>query len=189
MRGLAEAFQTLMGELDRLGISFLVGGSVASGTHGLPRQTNDIDILAAIEPGSVSKFVRVLSKSFYVDADSIRQAIELRRSFNVIHLASAWKFDIFVAGDSDFSHSELLRRRMATSGITGLESIEFPVSSAEDTILAKLVWFRKGGEISDRQWHDLLGIVRVQAGRLDREYLAIWAQRLGVADLLSRLMP
>ena len=83
----------------------------------------------------------------------------------------------------------MARRRIARTSITGLEYIEFPVSSAEDTILAKLVWFRKGGEVSDRQWHDLLGIAKVQSGRLDREYLATWAAQLGVEDLLSRLLP
>jgi hypothetical protein len=88
---------------------------------------------------------------FYVDRDAILAAIRWQRGFNVIHLATAWKFDIFMAGTSEFSKSELSRRRMTSSSITGLERIEFPVSSPEDTILAKLVWFRKGGEVSDRQ--------------------------------------
>lgn len=126
---------------------------------------------------------------FYVDRDAILAAIQWQRGFNVIHLATAWKFDIFMAGTSEFSKSELSRRRMTSSSITGLERIEFPVSSPEDTILAKLVWFRKGGEVSDRQWQDMLGIVRVQAARLDREYLNLWATDLGVADLLTRLIP
>lgn len=78
---------------------------------------------------------------------------------------------------------------MTSSSIAGLEEIEFPVSSPEDTILAKLVWFRKGGEISDRQWHHMLGIVSVQATRLDRDYLNLWAADLGVSDLLTRLIP
>lgn len=88
---------------------------------------------------------------FYVDRDAILAAIQWQRGFNVIHLATAWKFGIFVAGTSEFSKSELSRRRMTSSSITGLERIKFPVSSPEDTILAKLVWFRKGGEVSDRQ--------------------------------------
>jgi hypothetical protein len=187
--GLTEAFQELMAVFDRLEIPFLIGGSVASGTHGLPRQTNDIDILADIKIESIPELVETLSPSFYIAEESVLNALRSGRPFNVIHLASSWKFDIFVAGDDPFAKSEIVRRKMADTTITGLENIEFPVATAEDTILAKLVWFRKGGEVSDRQWHDLLGIVRIQAGRLDIEYLKRWASVLGVADLLARLKP
>jgi hypothetical protein len=65
-------------------------------------------------------------------------------------------------------------------------NVEFPVASAEDTILSKLVWFRKGGEVSDQQWHDILGVLRVQAGQLDLVYLREWAEELHVAGLLAR---
>ena len=91
-------------------------------------------------------------------------------------------------GQGRFARSELERRRYTTAAITGFEDIEFPVASAEDTILAKLVSFRKGGEASDRQWHDVLGIIHVQADRLDSAYLREWGAQLGVADLLAKAL-
>ena len=106
----------------------------------------------------------------------------------MIHLRGAFKFDIFPVGEDRFARSELARRRYTTTTITGLENIEFPVASAEDTILSKLVWFRKGGEVSDQQWHDILGVIRVQAGRLDSKYLWEWAEKLDVGGLLRRAL-
>ena len=188
MSAFSAAFEELLGALDRLEIPFLIGGSVASGTHGIPRQTNDIDVVAKITPEIIADFCTVLAPAFYADAEQAALAIRLRRAFNVIHLKSAYKFDIFPAGEDRFIHSQLTRRRYTTTRVPGLENIEFPVASAEDTILAKLVWFRKGGEVSDQQWHDILGVIRVQAGRLDLGYLREWGEELGVGDLLGRVL-
>jgi hypothetical protein len=182
---LSAAFEELLAALDRLEIPFLIGGSVASGTHGIPRQTKDIDVVAKIEPQIVVELCAVLAPDFYADADEAEFAIRAGRAFNVIHLKSAYKFDIFPVGEDRFVRSELARRRYTTTPVPGLENVEFPVASAEDTILSKLVWFRKGGEVSDHQWHDILGVISVQAGQLDAEYLDKWAAELGVADLLA----
>jgi hypothetical protein len=184
----SAAFEELLAALDRLEIPFLIGGSVASGTHGIPRQTKDIDVVAKIRLDSVAEFCAILAPAFYADADQAKFAICARRAFNVIHLKSAYKFDIFPAGEDRFIHSQLARRRYTTTSVPGLENVEFPVASAEDTILAKLLWFRKGGEVSDHQWHDILGVIRVQAGRLDLGYLQEWAGELAVADLLKRAL-
>jgi hypothetical protein len=184
----SAAFEELLAALDRLEIPFLIGGSVASGIHGILRQTNDIDVVADIAPAIVEEFCEALAPSFYADAEQAELAIRVGRAFNVIHLKSAYKFDIFPAGKDRFVQSQLARRRYATTSLSGFENIEFPVASAEDTILAKLVWFRKGGEVSDSQWHDILGVVQVQAGRLDLEYLREWAAELGVSDLLAKAL-
>jgi hypothetical protein len=184
----AAAFEDLLAALDRLEIPFLIGGSVASGTHGLPRNTNDIDVVAKIAPSIVEDFCAAVSNDFYIDSGEIRNAIWNGRSFNVIHFKSAHKFDIFPAGEDRFVQSQLTRRRYTTTSVAGLENIEFPVASPEDTILAKLVWFRKGGEVSDQQWHDILGVIHVQASRLDLEYLQEWAGELGVVDLLTKAL-
>jgi hypothetical protein len=184
---LAAAFEDLLSALDRLEMAFLIGGSIASGVHGLPRNTKDIDVVADLRPERATEFCDTLSPLFYVDANTVALAIRSGRAFNVIHLKGAFKFDIFPVGEDRFAKSELARRRYTTTTITGLENIEFPVASPEDTILSKLVWFRKGGEVSDQQWHDILGVIRVQAGRLDLGYLQEWAGELGVADLLMRV--
>ena len=185
---LAAALEELLGALDRLEISFLIGGSIASGTYGHPRQTNDIDVVADLAPGQVSQFCDGLGPAFYVDGDVAAAAIADGRPFNVIHLKAACKFDIFPAGADPFIRSELARRRYTTTTVTGLENIEFPVATAEDTILAKLARFRKGGEVSERQWRDVLGVLQVQAGRLDAAYLQTWAAQLGVSDLLTKAL-
>ena len=184
MSALAAALEDVLAVLDRLEIVFLIGGSVASGSHGLPRQTNDIDIVAAVSPTQATEFCYALQHAFYANAKTAADAVRSGRSFNVIHLKGAYKFDIFPAGDDPFVRSELARRRYTTGGGFGLEGIEFPVCSAEDTILAKLGWFRKDGAVSERQWHDILGVLQVQAVRLDRGYLEEWAKHLGVSDLL-----
>jgi hypothetical protein len=184
----SAAFEELLAALDRLEIPFLIGGSIASGIHGIPRQTKDIDVVAKIPLDIVAEFCAVLAPTFYADAEQAAFAIQAARAFNVIHLKTAYKFDIFPAGQDRFIRSQLARRRYTTTTVAGLENVEFPVASAEDTILAKLVWFRKGGEVSDQQWHDILGVIHVQAGRLDLGYLQEWAGELDVVDLLTRAL-
>jgi hypothetical protein len=183
---LGVAFQAVLEALDRLEIPFFIGGSVASGNYGLPRQTNDIDIIADIRPDSVAELCSSLAPEFYVDAEGADLAVRQGRPFNLIHLKAAYKFDIFPVGDNRFTRSELSRRRYLSTNIPGLENIELPLSSPEDAILSKLVWFRKGGAVSDRQWHDILGMITVQSSRLDREYMKQWSEELGVADLLAK---
>ena len=178
MSDFSAAFNELVAALDRLEIPFLIGGLVGG----------DIDVVADIAPKSVTGFCAVLTPNFYSDAEQAEFAIRAGRAFNVIHLKSAYKFDIFPVGADRFMRSQLARRRYTTTRVPGLENIEFPVASEEDTILAKLVWFRKGGEVSDHQWHDILGVLNVQAGRLDLGYLQEWAVDLGVADLLRRAL-
>ena len=173
MSDLSIAFKELLGALDHLEIPFLIGGSA----------DGDIDVVADIAPKIAAQFCTALGPNFYSDAEHAELAIRGGRAFNVIHLKSAYKFDIFPAAADQFVRSQLARRRYTTMTVPGLEYVEFPVASAEDTILAKLVWFRKGGEVSD---HDILGVIRVQAGRLDLEYLHEWAGELGVIDLLRR---
>lgn len=189
MTALAQAFQALLAALDRTETPFVVVGSVASGAHGLARLTNDIDIVVDLRRELVATFCEALGPAFYADASIVLRAIDAGRSFNLIHLASAYKFDLFPAGNDTFSRSELARREFTAVTITGLEDIEFPVATPEDTILAKLVWYRKGGEVSERQWSDILGVFKVQTDRLDVTYLRQWADTLGVSDLLNGLLP
>jgi len=185
---LAQAFQELLAALDRTETAFLVGGSVASGAHGLARQTNGIDIVVDLILDRVPALCEALGSAFYADAEMVSRAVTAGRPFNLIHLASAYKFDLFPIGSDAFGRSELARRRFTAGSIAGLEDIEFPIASPEDIILAKLVWFRKGGGVSDRQWHDILGVIQVQGERLDRAYLNKWAEQLGVSDLLSEVV-
>ena len=183
-----EALRRLVEALGNLQISFLVVGSVASSIHGLVGATRGLDLVASVEPRHIDGLVAALEKEFYIDADMIRQALSAGRSFNLIHYATAYKFDIFPLGSGSFDASQFQRRTPAAVSLGRKEFIDVPVASAEDTLLSKLVWFRAGGEVSDRQWHDIRGIVEIKREQLDRAYLRLWAAHLKVEDLLDRVL-
>jgi hypothetical protein len=170
---------------DDLGIRYLVGGSFASSVYGVPRATQDVDLVADIGMPHVETFTNALADEFYIDAGMIRDAIQRRASFNVVHLATMFKADIFIARDDAWSREEFSRSRTEPLDTPeGQVTIHF--ASAEDTLLHKLVWYKLGNEVSDRQWSDIVGVLQVQGDRLDREYLDRWAGVLDVSDLLDR---
>ena len=171
--------------LDDLEIVHAVGGSWASGLYGEPRFTRDADISVEPFPGKETLLVRRFEPpDYYVNLDAVRQAVRERSTFNIIHVTSGFKVDLFVRKERAFERS-VLERRSRSCLPDGTET-PFPLVSPEDIILLKLEWYRLGGEISDRQWSDVLGVLRVQAPDLDRAYLTQWAEALGVRDLLDR---
>jgi D-alanine-D-alanine ligase-like ATP-grasp enzyme len=182
------AFRRLLEAIESLDIPFFVCGSAASSAHGVVRATLDVDLVAAVELRHIDGLVAALDKEFYIDADMIRQALAAGRSFNLIHYATAYKFDIFPLGSGSFDASQFQRRTPAAVSLGGAEYIDVPVASAEDTLLSKLVWFRAGGEVSDRQCHDIRGIVEIKRAQLDLAYLRLWAAHLKVEDLLDRVL-
>jgi hypothetical protein len=174
----------VLGAFDRLGIACAIGGSIASSLHGAIRYTEDADL--TVEPflGRETAFVRQFGPEYYVSEDAVRQAVWDRRSFNIIHTTSGFKVDVFVQKRRPFDENLLVRRVVRTDVVPTGQPV--PVLSAEDVLLHKLEWFRLGGETSDRQWGDVLGVLRVQAERLDDGYLDHWALELGVTDLLAK---
>jgi len=154
---LAEPFKIIhlvAEQLQRLDIQYYVGGSLASSYYGIPRATQDIDIIAAIATDHVTPIVRAFERGFYVDDGMIRDAIRNQSSFNMIHLETMFKVDIFVWKSEPFSLEEMARRKAWMIPEQSDRQLYF--ASAEDTILQKLNWYRKGGETSERQWHDIL---------------------------------
>lgn len=170
--------------LESLGIRYLVGGSLASSIHGEPRSTNDIDIVAEVREEDVVRLLEALAPHYYVSGTTVRQAIRTSTSFNVIHMEAAVKVDVFVAGTDSFNEERLRCRERVELSTEAPGSVW--VDTAEHSILRKLEWFRRAGEVSDRQWRDVVAILRVQRARLDEDRLATWAHRLGVSDLLER---
>ena len=170
--------------LDALGVASTVGGSIASSFAGEPRSTIDIDIVAALEEHHVPALTAALVPEFYADEDAIRRAVRTRTSVNLIHQLTMLKVDLFVAGGTPLDAQQLARRQHVTLS----DGRDLHVHPPEDILLQKLRWFRLGGETSDRQWRDVLAIVRVQGDRLDQVYLRDNAPALAVADLLERAL-
>jgi hypothetical protein len=170
--------------LEGLGVPYVIGGSMASAVYGMARATMDVDVVVDLREEHVAPFVASLGTDFYADALSIRDAIERRASCNLIHLPTMFKVDLFVVGDRAWDRQQLARRQRRS--LSSADGPAAEVASAEDVILAKLDWYRLGNQVSDRQWRDVLSIIAVQGERLDRSYLNLWAESLGVADLLRR---
>lgn len=181
-----DAFSRVLRTLDDREIPYFLVGSGASSTHGLWRASADIDLVAQISADDADALVKELESEFYIDAEQIRDALARGRSFNVIHFESGFKFDIFPLTDDPYQQSQFSRRQSKTANLFGGSGVQFFVSSPEDVILSKLAWYRSGGEVSQRQWTDVLSVLAVQRDKLDLEYLTRWSAHLGVADLLVK---
>jgi hypothetical protein len=180
-----RAIKFVVQVLDDLNIRYAIGGSLASSVHGHSRYTQDADIAVEPFPGKEKLFaMRFPADEYYADEQMIRDAVARRAGFNILHLHTSFKIDIFVQKDRPFDRELLARRIKAT--VFGESDGEFGVITAEDTILLKLEWYRIGGETSDKQWGDILGVMKTQGDRLDTAYLDHWATEIGVKDLLDR---
>jgi len=131
-------------------------------------------------------FVSALQDEFYMDNEMIAESIQRNSSFNIIHRETFFKVDIFIPRPCPFIQSQLARAQKQTFVFETEVSAKF--ASAEDTILSKLEWYRMGGEVSDRQWRDVLGVLKTRAGELDLAYLRKWAKELKVSDLIERAL-
>jgi hypothetical protein len=172
--------------LEKLNIPYLIGGSLASTLHGVVRTTLDTDLVAELRSEHVTPLVQMLQNTFYVDVGAVNEAVHRRSSFNLIHLETMFKVDIFVSKQRPFDEIQFARRASQIVA-TDPEQTAY-IASAEDTILTKLEWYRLGGEVSERQWRDVLGVFKVQADRLDLNYMRQWAIELGIADLLEKAL-
>jgi hypothetical protein len=174
------------GAFDALGVRYYLGGSVASSAHGIARASLDADIVAALAPDHVDSLVSRLAPAYYIREDRVRAAVAAPSSFNLIHLATMFKIDVFVSKGRPFDRQAAERARPQAID-EAPDAPRFTMASPEDTVLAKLEWFRLGGETSERQWWDVVGILRVTESA-DRAYLRRWAAALSVADLLERAL-
>jgi hypothetical protein len=177
LRPLAQAFEAM-------GVRFQVGGSLSSSVRGVPRSSLDVDLLADLEPTQIDELVSRLAGQYYVSGARAMEAVRRGASFNVIHLGTMTKIDVFVAKTDRFRRKSLERGTVESLS----EDFSAYVATAEDIALHKLAWFRKGGEVSSQQWQDVIGIVKVQGERLDLSYLRQWARELEVGDLLERAL-
>lgn len=181
-----EVTLKVTGILEKLGVPYLIGGSLASTLYGMVRTTQDADIVAEMRFEHIQPFVSALRDEFYVDDEMVAEAIRRHSSFNLVHRATMFKVDVFIPHPRPFLQAQLARAQKQTFSFETEVSAWF--ASPEDTILSKLEWYRLGGEVSERQWRDVLGMLKTQAGALDLDYLRKWAAELNVGGLLERAL-
>ena len=163
-----QALQALIEALGRGAVPYLIGGSMASGIHGIYRTSLDVDLVADIHPGQIARLIQELGGEFYADDSG--------RPFNLIHFASSYKFDIFPLLSDVFQQSQFSRRELREIVLGGVK-LTVPVATAEDTLLMKLVWYRAGGEVSERQWNDVRGIAAAPGPRISAPVGRVFERR------------
>ncbi len=151
---------TVVEALEALGVPYVIGGSFASAVHGVMRATMDADLVADLHLEQAAPLAEMLGSAFYADVEMMNEAIRRQGAFNLIHYDTAFKIDVFVARSRAFDRAQLARRQLYQLSLDPERRAY--VASAEDVVLSKLEWYRAGGEISDRQWRDVMGVLHVQ---------------------------
>lgn len=182
---LIDAIQPVIKAFERLNVDYYIGGSIASSAYGVARATMDVDMVSELKEEHAHPLTEMLKSDYFIDEEMILDAVKRKSSFNIIHLETMFKIDVFLKKGDRYGRESFSRKRKETLD-EEIKDAGFFISSSEDIILNKLIWFQQGGEIAERQWYDILGVIRVQGNLLDKEYLCKWAEELGVKDLLER---
>ena len=182
---IAAALEPVISAFDDLGLSYYIGGSLASSAYGVARSTLDVDLVLELETFHIQPLVSKLKGEYYIESEMINDAIKEKTSFNIIHLKSMLKIDVFILKDQLYS-KKAFERKIKDKLDEEAGSINIYLCSPEDIILHKLEWFKSGGEVSERQWLDIQGVIKVQFNKLDKDYLKWWAKQLGVFSLLEK---
>jgi hypothetical protein len=183
---LIAALTPVVSALNRLGLRYFVGGSVASSFHGAARSTMDVDIVCELSAEKVPAFVSGFGDDFYISESAIREAIQRKSCFNLIHLPTSFKVDVFISHGRPFDKSAMDRATEESLG--GEPPLEVRIATAEDSIISKLEWYRKTNETSERQWEDVTRLMRLLGSHADVARLTEMAESVGVDDLLKRLL-
>ncbi len=183
---LIDALAPVVEAFQKLGIRHYVGGSIASSFHGATRSTMDVDLVAKLGEESIPQFVACFGDDFYLRESAVRDAVRRKTCFNLIHLPSSFKVDVFVSRERPFDENSM---RCATlEQLGGSTSVRVPIATAEDTIISKLEWFRLTNETSERQWDDVSRLLKLLGDSADLAYLRRAADSVGVEDLLERAL-
>ena len=182
---LLRAVKPIVEVFDELAIPYYIGGSIASSVYGMARSTIDVDFVADIEPPHIMTLIDRLKKNYYIDEMMIANAIKRGSSFNLIHLETSIKIDVFIPRDQIYHHTAMDRRHRDTLCEENTTTAGY-FCSPEDIIINKLQWYEAGGGVSERQWLDVSGVIKVQAESLDTTYLLRWSKYLGLHGLLAR---
>lgn len=176
LRRIVEAFEAL-------GIPYLVTGAMASIAWGEPRLTNDIDIVADLKMRHVAPLREYFPRDeFYLDEKMVRQAINSRSQFNIIHPASGLKIDVYISKGSPFDRSRFARLRK----VRLTDAAEASFAAPEDVIIKKMEYYRVGG--SEKHLRDITGILSISRGQIDQKYITEWASRLGLLEIWNAIL-
>jgi hypothetical protein len=178
------ALKPVIDIFEKLSIPYYIGGSIASSIYGMARATMDVDIVADMDIHHIPALKQRLENDYYMDEDMIKEAILNKSSFNLIHLETVLKIDIFIYKDDPYQRSAIQRKLKDT--LEDNSDTTFYFSSPEDIIINKLIWYQMGGEVSERQWLDVIGVIKVQGESLDKSYLKDWSQKLHILELLNK---
>jgi len=170
--------------LDKLGIPYVVCGSIASSAFGLPRSTMDADIIVNLTEVQIPELISLLRDDFYIDAGAMRDAIKFQSSFNIIHYQTSCKIDCYILKRQPYEQIKFSRRRREY--VLSEKCPMWYFLTPEDSILSKLQWYQISGGVSERQWRDIIGVLEVQGDILERSYLEKWSQQLGLTELLQK---
>jgi len=178
------ALAAVVGALTATATPYAVTGSLASSAHGEFRATNDLDILADLDPATLTPLLRALAPGFHVDPVQAHEAVSTGTSFNVIHRGTLLKVDVFIAG-KPYDREALLR---ASEHVVPGSAGRLRILTVEDILLNKLRWFKIGGELSDTQVRDIRALIALNRSVLDLPYLDRWSRELGLGELLDRFL-
>lgn len=179
----AEILRYVVEALEALTIPYMIGGSQASIYYGEPRFTRDIDLVAELEPAHLPGLRdRFPAPEFYLSDEAMREAVDTRGQFNIIHPASGLKIDIFVNKDTPYDRLRMERRQRLP--LVPGQNAWF--ARPEDVILYKLIYYREGQ--SELHLRDVVGILRVSGDELDRPYVTEWVERLGLRPLWEAVL-
>ncbi len=179
------ALKPLIETFNKFSISYYIGGSLASSIYGMPRTTLDADIVADINPNQIKALKSNLQEEYYIDENMIKNAIINSSSFNLIHLETSVKIDVFVYKDNAYQKNAI-ERSVEDTLVENEQSSKFCFASPEDIIINKLKWYQMGGKVSERQWLDIIGVIKIQGVFLDKEYLKKWSIKLELIELLKK---
>ena len=178
-----DLLRHLAAELERLGIPYMVVGSIASGIHGEPRMTRDIDVVIEVSSRQVPALCRAFpDDAYYVSPEAAAEAVRNQGQFNVIHPTSGHKIDLLIGKKSAWGRSQISRRQRKRI----LPDLEVYCAAPEDVILSKMQYYQEGG--SEKHLRDITGILKVSDEQVDRRYVAEWADRLGVAEIWQAIL-
>jgi hypothetical protein len=177
---LLERVARVFGELE---IPYLVTGSMATITYGEPRFTNDIDVVVRLSCAQVNALCSAFPENeFYLSLDAVKEAVDRRSQFNILHPTTGLKVDIMIADDSDFNTARFSRRRKLETNL----DVEICFASPEDVIIKKLEYYRQGG--SDKHLRDIAGVIRVVGEKLERDYIDRWAREMGLEEIWAAVL-